>query len=1000
MTPNELRQVFQAPYSRQNWIHTLQFLSRYTDRLQFHLEPIKFPFNTDEADKLITTFYEIGILKTSESVALPIFEILLNDKVQIGHNKVTVNNFVKKYIVKDAIRGALVTFSYENSNRKEWRFSFISKNTASDFFVEVESLETHPKKYTYVFGTEESHATAIQRFFSLHQSNFEVKDFFNAFEVEALNKEFFEGYKNIYEDFVEYITGKRFVKEKGKWVEKEKQKPNSQYLSAFGEDDKSVRDYVKKLLGRLVFLYFLQKKGWLNNDVNYLKNLFEKSNKKTFLEDVLKPLFFGVLNTKPQERMSLFGTEGWNLSLLKEWEQIPYLNGGLFEKDTIDQNIISFSEDLFENTFQFFSEYNFTIDENDPEDTQVGIDPEMLGKIFENLLEDNKDKGAFYTPKEIVQYMCRESLITYLTEKHKDEEINIRTFVEQHFSPWEDTTSQAVLNSIKEVKICDPAIGSGAFPMGMLNELYKCRLALGEEKSVKIKKDIIQNNIYGVDIEKGAVDIARLRFWLALVVDESIPEPLPNLDFKIMQGNSLLESYQGVDLSKLVSPQTESYLDKKNGVIINIFGDTLNAHRIELSNCMNDYFSCADLERKIILRKEIDKKIRQQIKDTYFKIDLSDINLSANHHFFLWHTYFSDVFKGANNLDNSGFDIVIGNPPYGAKSSKENKKLFIKNYQSAKSIKGIQKGSLDTYTLFIELGYNLLKKNGNLSFIVPISITSSEAVTGVYRILENGCEEIRLSSYAVRPKPIFENAMVNTSIIQFIKTESPCKKIFSTKMYRRGKEFDLKQLLDNLEFIEVKEVRLKGRIPKISYDIEKNILQKILIQNPIGKYISKKGNPIYYRGAGGRYFKIITNYPTGSSAEKEILLPSNLSNSIGCILSSNLSFWFYQIYSDNLNWKSYELENFTIPNLSDENIISLEKLYKEYLLDIESNVNYRNVTNGSSYNISEFKEYKIQKSKHIIDQIDDLICPLYGLTQEETNFIKNYEIEFRLSDSE
>ena len=173
-----------------------------------------------------------------------------------------------------------------------------------------------------------------------------------------------------------------------------------------------------------------------------------------------------------------------------------------------------------------------------------------------------------------------------------------------------------------------------------------------------------------------------------------------------------------------------------------------------------------------------------------------------------------------------------------------------------------------------------------------------------------------------------------------------------------------------------------------------------MIQNPIGKYISKKGNPIYYRGAGGRYFKIITNYPTGSSAEKEILLPSNLSNSIGCILSSNLSFWFYQIYSDNLNWKSYELENFTIPNLSDENIISLEKLYKEYLLDIESNVNYRNVTNGSSYNISEFKEYKIQKSKHIIDQIDDLICPLYGLTQEETNFIKNYEIEFRLSDNE
>ena len=994
MTPNELRQVFQAPYSRQNWIHTLQFLSRYTDRLQFHLEPIKFPFNTDEADKLITTFYEIGILKTSESVALPIFEILLNDKVQIGHNKVTVNNFVKKYIVKDAIKGALVTFSYENSNRKEWRFSFISKNTASDFFVEVESLETHPKKYTYVFGTEESHATAIQRFFSLHQSNFEVKDFFNAFEVEALNKEFFEGYKNIYEDFVEYITGKRFVKEKGKWVEKEKQKPNSQYLSAFGEDDKSVRDYVKKLLGRLVFLYFLQKKGWLNNDVNYLKNLFEKSNKKTFLEDVLKPLFFGVLNTKPQERMSLFGTEGWNLSLLKEWEQIPYLNGGLFEKDTIDQNIISFSEDLFENTFQFFSEYNFTIDENDPEDTQVGIDPEMLGKIFENLLEDNKDKGAFYTPKEIVQYMCRESLITYLTEKHKDEEINIRTFVEQHFSPWEDTTSQAVLNSIKEVKICDPAIGSGAFPMGMLNELYKCRLALGEEKSVKIKKDIIQNNIYGVDIEKGAVDIARLRFWLALVVDESIPEPLPNLDFKIMQGNSLLESYQGVDLSKLVSPQTESYLDKKNGVIINIFGDTLNAHRIELSNCMNDYFSCADLERKIILRKEIDKKIRQQIKDTYFKIDLSDINLSANHHFFLWHTYFSDVFKGANNLDNSGFDIVIGNPPYGAKLSQEDKRILKKKYISAQTIKGIQKGSLDTYTLFIELGYNLLKKNGNLSFIVPLSITASDSVSGLHKLLVENCNTIKISSYGDRPKRVFESAEQQVSIISFLKTQTKAKEILMTGINKRYSDESLWVLLDNLTFSNVAGLLTYGKIPKIGNNIEKNILRKLLKEtHSLSDLKDEKGTAIYYRKAGGRYYKIITKDTTGSSAEGYIKVKSKYIDLVGAILSSSLFYWFWLIHSDWHNMKTSEIENFPIPyeNLNDNILKQFHLLYNDYLTDLKAN---------TKTTITGLSIFTARKSKHLIDKIDDLICPLYGLTQEETNFIKNYEIKFRSSDNE
>ena len=482
MTQNELRQIFQAPYNRKTWGYSLHFLSGNSNRTQLFLEPKSITLHTNEATRLVKNFHQLGKLRTNDDVEFPIYEVILNNKVKISDNKVTVNNFVKKYIVSDAIEGALVTYAYEDTDRKEWRFSFISKNTASEFFAEAESIETNPRKYTYVFGTDELHTTAVERFFTLQQSNFEVKDFFAAFEVEALNKEFFEEYKAIYEDFVEHITGKRFVKEKGKWVEKEKHLPDPQYLFPFGEDDKCVRDYVKKLLGRLVFLYFLQKKEWLNGDVNYLKNLFGKSDKTSFLEEVLEPLFFGVLNTKPEDRRALFEAERWNLSLLKEWEKVPYLNGGLFERDIIDNERVIFSEELFERTFEFFSRYNFTIDENDPEDTQIGIDPEMLGKIFENLLEDNKDKGAFYTPKEIVQYMCRESLIAYLTEKHKEEEVNIRNLVEKHNTKWEEDTCKKILNSLKEVKICDPAIGSGAFPMGMLNELYKCRIALGEEK--------------------------------------------------------------------------------------------------------------------------------------------------------------------------------------------------------------------------------------------------------------------------------------------------------------------------------------------------------------------------------------------------------------------------------------------------------------------------------------------------------------------------------------
>jgi DNA modification methylase len=1055
MTTNELRQVFQAPYNRQKWSHILHFLNDSKNLLQLRLEPVKIPFDNNEANRLITTFYELGRLKTSDDEEFPIFEVLLNDKVQIGHNKVTVNNFVKRYIIKDAIRGALVTFSYENSNRKEWRFSFISKNTSSDFFAEVESQETHPKKYTYVFGTEESHTTAIQRFFSLHQSNLEVKDFFNAFEVEALNKEFFDGYKNIYEDFVEYITGKRFVKEKGKWVEKEKHLPDPQYISLFKEDDKCVRDYVKKLLGRLVFLYFLQKKGWLNNDVNYLKNLFEESDKTTFLEQVLKPLFFGVLNTKPQERKYLFETEGWNLSLLKEWEQIPYLNGGLFEKDTIDQEIISFSKDLLKNTFQFFSEYNFTIDENDPEDTQIGIDPEMLGKIFENLLEDNKDKGAFYTPKEIVQYMCRESLIAYLIEKHKDEEINIRTLVEQHTSLWSDSTSKAVLESLKEIKVCDPAIGSGAFPMGMLNELYKCRLALGEEKSIKIKKDIIQNNIYGVDIEKGAVDIARLRFWLALVVDETIPEPLPNLDFKIMQGNSLLESYQGVDLSHIGKEEKSivegtdliDYGDEyKSSQQLTIFNEV---YKEKIQQLIKDYFTTT--EDKTLKRKEINDLIegkihykieleKRQVKEKvnsferkfgitseedlaeklkrgtltskgkeyktytadkkrlleldYIENELICFQTQIERPYFLWHTYFADVFKGANNLDNPGFDIVIGNPPYGAKLSQEDKEVLKKKYISAQTIKEIQKGSLDTYTLFIELGYNLLKRQGYLGFIVPLSVTSSDALSGLHNLLINNCKVIKISSYGDRPKRVFESAEQQVSIISFLKTQTKAKEILMTGINKRYSNDSLWVLLDNLKFSNVIGLLSYGRIPKIGTKTEQSILRKLLkINNLLSDLKSEKGNSIYYRKAGGRYYKIITKESTESSAEGSITIENKYLDLVGSILSSNLFYWFWLIHSDWHNMRTSEIENFPIPynNFDNKTLEQISELYNIYLLDLKKN---------AKKTVTGLNIFVARKSKHIIDQIDDLICPLYGLTKEETDFIKNYEIEFRLSDKD
>ncbi len=348
------------------------------------------------------------------------------------------------------------------------------------------------------------------------------------------------------------------------------------------------------------------------------------------------------------------------------------------------------------------------------------------------------------------------------------------------------------------------------------------------------------------------------------------------------------------------------------------------------------------------------------------------------------------------------FDVVIGNPPYGASTSASEKEYFKANYLTTKSIKNIQKGSLDTYSLFIELGHKILSKNGSLIYIIPISITSSESMTATHNLLESTCSKIKISSYSVRPQPVFENAVVNTSILFFKKDYKTNETILSTKMYRKNKVINLKKLVENLEFIDVKKHKLYGAIPKISHKIEFDILDKIFSNQQLLNLTDQNGSPVYYRTVGGRYFKIVTNYSTLSNKETHINFKNNYSDLIACFLSSNLSFWFYQIYGDNLSWKSRQIMSFTFPKVEINDTLKKELLgiYNLYIEDIEKNSNTRKVTESSKYTMEYFKEYKIGKSKHLIDKIDDLIGPLYGLTKEEIEFIKNYEIEYRISDEE
>lgn len=989
-----------------------------------------------------------------------VFDITVNDHVQMKRNRVAVQQLIRR--IMSTYSSAFMVFHYNDDDKWDWRFTFCSKQGNN-------SESTDSKRYTFLLGPNQSCRTAADNFRKLasKNGNIDLNDIVKAFDVEALSDEFFQKYKEQYEKFVMFITGKKFVKKDGGWKEKVFHEPHPQMYTDFGCDDKRVRDYVKKMLGRIVFLHYLQKKGWLGvepgndwntGDKDFMYNLFFKaseSQQANFLDEILEPLFNDAFDTDRSSNGDLFDTKVAGLpnnGVLR----FPYLNGGLFGRDEDDEIQTVFPSEYFSSLFTMFNQYNFTIDENDPSDAEVGIDPEMLGQIFENLLEDNKDKGAYYTPKEIVRYMCKESLISYLQNdfprEHREAIRNFVTTYDLNCLPVEIV--EEVDRRLTNIKICDPAIGSGAFPMGLLKELFFCRGAIENfENSVEIKRHIIQENIYGVDLEKGAVDIARLRFWLTLVVDEASPEVLPNLDYKIMQGNSLFTTFNNKYLNISDSQQhknafkirqKKTSLSTKQKAFFEQTGEEKLRTGIEIKKSIldivalqlgyeleawaqdsatqgllfqemqNEAISMQQIKSAITGEKKAIIQFGEELRETLNNESISiEERAKTDLRFFDWKVMYSDVFE------QGGFDIVIGNPPYGAKLSDDDKRVIKKYYKTTESKKmdsekdsvylhfiGKEnevpcpkiKGSTDTYTLFIELAYWLLRKDAFMAYIVPISLTSSDSLSGVHKLLLEKCKGIKISSYSVRPQPVFKNAVVNTSILMFQKTLTPCQQLLSTKMHRRNNEFDLQTLVDNLQFIDVQENLKFGRIPKIGLQIEKDILNKLKTHKTIASYsVDVDGKPIVYRFAGGRYFKVVTNYYTGSSAERALMLDAKYADAIGCILSSNLSFWFYQIYSDNLNWKDCEITSVPIPNLTDKQVDDLNKLYAEYLQDIEQNANVRQSSGSSTYHVSQFKEYKIVKSKSIIDRIDDYICPLYGLTQDECDFIKNYELEFRMA---
>lgn len=889
MEKRELQKLLSQPYSQENWKQIVQFVFPNVSILS---SPKEFPINNEKIKK----FRQIGSVRLNDGKNLALFELLLADTVNLHRNRVELNNEISKYIDQEQIHGVLSVFE---QGADDYRFTFSARSTEFD---EEESdfvqKKTDTKRYTYVLGKNESCKTPADRFYKLseNKSEVDINAIQNAFSVEQLSKEFFDKYKKQFEKFWKYIDSK--------------EEYNNVFINGQGEREVKIRNFTKKLLGRIVFLHFLQKKGWMgcpeneswgSGDKKFMQTLFKDfTNKDQFHSQCLVELFYNTLNTKRDN--FLFKCEGLEGALNNS--KIPYLNGGLFDSDQLESTKIDFPESYFQDLFDFFGQYNFTIDENDPNDHEVGIDPEMLGHIFENLLEDNKDKGAFYTPKVIVQYMCQESLIEYLATKLEAEpsgevkqaiEDLIRNRLAEDISDLD--LVEPIAQALFDVKICDPAIGSGAFPMGILNVIYQVIEALYylQPDSVArvwnisdtqwqphlVKKNIIQHSIYGVDIESGAVDIARLRFWLALVVDEVEPLPLPNLDYKIMQGNSLLESFEGIDLSQI--SDAAAYEAVYESEQIDMFSGeakkkvSMSLQFEDVKTLMDDYFNANDPETKKDLHKRIDDQVLNHIRFTLAEhkrelqkkakklekkvgldqaaartweqkekirtnskaakalvklnnelsqhngkeIKLAQISNSNERPFFLWHLFFQEAFN------KGGFDIVIANPPY--LKERDNAHIFDPVNNSFFGEKWHQ-GKMDFWYYFLHKSIDISSEKGVISFITSRYWLNSDGAKKIIQRVRNSAFFVNVVD--IGKLKVFHNVAGHHMIHTYSKARSNDKFIYK-KLTNDVKHIILNVDTSNIKISELKNSKVFQEDEIIFSD---SIFSKIEILNTLGDF--------------------------------------------------------------------------------------------------------------------------------------------------------------------
>lgn len=773
MDKTTLHKIFSKSFEDASWLEVLKSVFGAKLGLLAQPKPILLKSN----DKANTAF-ELGSFTTTDDRIIGLYKIEVKPEVWLERNKVGLRELLRNVYQYD-VDGAIIVFVQQ----EKWRLSFVSEIKVLNDEGEIVEQATEPKRYTYLLGENEKVRTPTDRLSKLSGKSLALQDILNAFSVEALNEEF---YKIIQAYFYELVGGKigkgKKVADYGKGI--------LQLPSVPKESRQVYQEFAVRLIGRTVFCWFLKmKKSDAEAPLLPESLLSSKAVKQYsgYYHTILERLFFQTLNTPVEQRVE---------NLPEGADQIPFLNGGLFEPGNQDYykpnkitglnenlNTLKIDDQWFVKFFEELEKYNFTIDENSVTDVEVSVDPEMLGRIFENLLAEidpdsgetaRKATGSFYTPREIVDYMATESLVQYIHNKThlpQDQLRPIFKMMDKQDFDFNKAETEAILDALDQVKILDPACGSGAFPMGVLQKIVQALQKLDPDaewwkkrqvarvsnaivrKQLKEKLEssgveyarkigVIQNSLYGVDIQPVAAEISKLRCFLSLVVDENIDEnkpnrgiePLPNLEFKFVTADTLIKLPEDNAQRGLFDNWEEMQ---------------------ELEELRNDYIQSYGKQKQRI--KEQFLKVQQKM----FKDQLSLFSDKASRAYQLstWNPFGhekSDWFDPKWMFGVEKFDVVIGNPPY------------IKEYTNKAAFDGIRgkkyyQGKMDIWYYFACHLFDYLSGEGNLTFIATNNWVTNSGASKLRDRITNDCQIIQLIDFG--NTKVFSSADIQTMIL-------------------------------------------------------------------------------------------------------------------------------------------------------------------------------------------------------------------------------------------